>query len=204
MQFSIFDPTDCQFPRPHVPVLSAFPSGVPGLCSKAFYRSAFLETPGASYSLGRYALAAALRSLGVGPGTTVLIPAYHCRTMIDPVVRLGGNVQLFPLLPDLIPDSPLYMSFFHFNGYSNCLSLLESFSLLIFTFASNKTKTITLIPNLIIIPTATKFIFVLSVYHTQDNISMNFAKFGSELIVFHQPVLTKYIGTIFSSYGVTL
>lgn len=104
MQFSSFDPTGCQFPRPHIPVLPAFPSGMPGLCRTATYRSAFLETPCASYSLGRYALAAALRSLGVGQGTTVLIPAYHCRTMIDPVVRLGGNVLLFPLLSDLTPD----------------------------------------------------------------------------------------------------
>ncbi|MBI1285831.1 MAG: hypothetical protein GC183_16115 [Thiobacillus sp.] len=79
---------------------------MPGLCGTATYRSAFLEAPCASYSLGRYALTAALRSLGVGPGTTVLIPAYHCRTMIDPVVRLGGNVQLFSLLPDLTPDWP--------------------------------------------------------------------------------------------------
>lgn len=77
---------------------------MPGLCSTKNYRSAFFETECASYSLGRYALTAALRSLGVGPGKTVLIPAYHCRTMIDPVLRLGARVMLFPLRQDLTPD----------------------------------------------------------------------------------------------------
>ena len=104
MQFCSFDPADCHFPRPHVPVLPAFPSGMPGLCNTEKYRSAFLGTECASYSLGRYALTAALRSLGVAPGKTVLIPAYHCRTMIDPVLHLGAHVMLFPLRQDLTPD----------------------------------------------------------------------------------------------------
>jgi perosamine synthetase len=104
LQYWCFDPTGCDFPRPSVPVLPAFPAGMPGLGRSEKFRSDFLETPCESYSLGRYALAAALRSLGVGPGKTVLIPAYHCRTMIDPVLRLGGNVVLFSLRPDLTPD----------------------------------------------------------------------------------------------------
>jgi len=104
LQYWRFDPTGCDFPRPSVPVLPAFPAGMPGLCRSERFRSVFLETRCESYSLGRYALAAALRSLGVGPGKTVLIPAYHCRTMIDPVLRLGGNVVLFSLCPDLTPD----------------------------------------------------------------------------------------------------
>lgn len=77
---------------------------MPGLCNTEKYRSAFLGTECASYSLGRYALTAALRSLGVAPGKTVLIPAYHCRTMIDPVLHLGARVMLFPLRQDLTPD----------------------------------------------------------------------------------------------------
>jgi len=106
VKFSSFDPTGCHFPRPYVAVLPAFPSGMPGLCRSTIYRSTFLEQQCASYSLGRYALTEALRSLGVGPGKTVLIPAYHCRTMIDPVLRLGGKVMLFPLQQDLTPDWP--------------------------------------------------------------------------------------------------
>jgi dTDP-4-amino-4,6-dideoxygalactose transaminase len=45
-----------------------------------------------------------LKSLGVGRGSVVLIPAYHCRTMIDPVLRLQGTVALYPLQADLTPN----------------------------------------------------------------------------------------------------
>jgi len=104
LQFWCFDPSECRFPRPRVPVLPHFPSGMPGLGKSTRHRSGFLDGQSASYSLGRYALTAVLKSLGVGPGKTVLIPAYHCRTMIDPVVRLGGTTVLFPLQSDLTPD----------------------------------------------------------------------------------------------------
>jgi hypothetical protein len=87
-------------------VLPRFPAGIPGYGKSTRHRSGFLEGKTASYSHGRYALTAVLRSLGVGRGKTVLIPAYHCRTMIDPVLRLGATVVLFPLLPDLTPDWP--------------------------------------------------------------------------------------------------
>lgn len=85
-------------------MLPRFPAGVPGLGKSTRHHSGFLGGQSTSYSHGRYALTAVLRSLGVGPGKTVLIPAYHCRTMIDPVLRLGGTPVLFPLQPDLTPD----------------------------------------------------------------------------------------------------
>lgn len=106
LQFWRFDPAECRFPRPHVPVLPRFPAGMPGSGISTKHRSGFLDGQSVSYSHGRYALTAVLRSLGVGRGKTVLVPAYHCRTMIDPVLRLGGTAVLFPLLPDLTPDWP--------------------------------------------------------------------------------------------------
>jgi perosamine synthetase len=104
LQYWRFDPAECRFPRPQVPVLPSFPAGMPGLGKSTWHRSSFLGGQSASYSRGRYALTAVLRSLGVGLGKTVLIPAYHCRTMIDPVLRLCGTPVLFPLQPDLTPD----------------------------------------------------------------------------------------------------
>lgn len=104
MQYWRFDPAECHFPRPQVPVLPCFPAGMPGMGKSTRHRSGFFGGQSASYSHGRYALTAVLRSLGVGLGKTVLIPAYHCRTMIDPVLRLGGTPVLFPLQPDLTPD----------------------------------------------------------------------------------------------------
>lgn len=56
------------------------------------------------YSRGRYALLDAFRLAGVGTDGALLAPAYHCRTMIDPAVRLGGEVLLYALDRQLAPD----------------------------------------------------------------------------------------------------
>jgi hypothetical protein len=104
LQYWRFDPAECRFPRPCVPVLPRFPAGLLAVQKSTRYRSSFLKSGLASYTRGRYALTALLKSLGVEQGRTVLIPAYHCRTMIDPIVRLGGTPVFFGLQPDLTPD----------------------------------------------------------------------------------------------------
>ncbi len=48
-------------------------------------------------SSGRMAIALALRDLGVGKGDRVLVPTYHCPTMIAPVVAAGATPLFFPL-----------------------------------------------------------------------------------------------------------
>jgi perosamine synthetase len=55
-------------------------------------------------SSGRVAIALALRELGVGTGDTVLVPTYHCPTMIQPIVRLGATPVFFPIGPGGEPD----------------------------------------------------------------------------------------------------
>lgn len=70
-------------------------------------RPSGMEAPGAvllSYERSRYALMDAYRLCGAAPGRTVLVPAYHCRTMLDPAIRLGAEVLLYPLLANLAPD----------------------------------------------------------------------------------------------------
>jgi perosamine synthetase len=57
-----------------------------------------------TFTRGRYALNEAFRSSGVGPHGALMAPAYHCRTMLDPAIRLGADIVLYPLLPDLSPD----------------------------------------------------------------------------------------------------
>jgi perosamine synthetase len=46
---------------------------------------------------GRAAIALALRALGVGEGHSVLVPTYHCPTMIAPVVATGAKPVFFPI-----------------------------------------------------------------------------------------------------------
>lgn len=46
---------------------------------------------------GRAAIALALRSLGIGPGDRVLVPTYHCPTMIAPITACGAQPVFFPI-----------------------------------------------------------------------------------------------------------
>jgi len=57
-----------------------------------------LDRPGTVFtSSGRAAIAFALRDLAVGPGDEVLVPTYHCPTMIAPVVAVGARPVFFPI-----------------------------------------------------------------------------------------------------------
>jgi dTDP-4-amino-4,6-dideoxygalactose transaminase len=53
---------------------------------------------------GRAAIALALRVLGFAPGQRVLVPTYHCPTMIAPVARLQGEPVFFPITAEGAPD----------------------------------------------------------------------------------------------------
>jgi hypothetical protein len=46
---------------------------------------------------GRAAIALALRALGIRAGDRVLVPTYHCPTMIAPVVATGAQPLFFPI-----------------------------------------------------------------------------------------------------------
>jgi len=53
---------------------------------------------------GRMAIALALEHIGVGPEHEVLLPAYHCPTMVHPVHWMGATARFYPLQPDLSVD----------------------------------------------------------------------------------------------------
>lgn len=102
--FQIFDPRPCHFPGPSVPLLAP-----PGTASFGSPNSRTFRLIGSSsfalrYSRGRYALCDAYRLAGVNAATALLAPAYHCRTMLDPAVRLGCEILLYPSTPMLEPD----------------------------------------------------------------------------------------------------
>jgi dTDP-4-amino-4,6-dideoxygalactose transaminase len=46
---------------------------------------------------GRAAIALALRALHIGLGDKVLVPTYHCLTMIAPVVQTGAQPMFYPI-----------------------------------------------------------------------------------------------------------
>lgn len=57
-----------------------------------------------SYTFGRYALVEALKRAGVGKGCTVLLPAFHCRTIVESALSLNANISFYSVHPDLTPN----------------------------------------------------------------------------------------------------
>lgn len=104
MQYQRFDPSGCDFPKARVPMLPPFGRHTLGYGPASAQVSA---TAGANlrfFSRARYALREAYRQCGIGPDGALMAPAYHCRTMLDPAIRLGAEIALYPLHPDLSPD----------------------------------------------------------------------------------------------------
>ena len=64
-----------------------------------------LDLPSRHYTTsGRAAILLALEALGVGPGSAVLLPSYHCPTMVAPAVHLGATPHFFPIDERGAPD----------------------------------------------------------------------------------------------------
>lgn len=137
--YQTFDPRPYNFPQALVPV---FPKRLSS--SMALTRSRSFEpvTRGAQvafYSRARYALHEALRRLNVGPGTGVLMPAYHCRNMIDPVASLAAESVLYAMTDKLNVDLTLVdaalkecrlpvraMLVTHFFGFQQDIATIKS------------------------------------------------------------------------------
>jgi hypothetical protein len=49
---------------------------------------------------GRIAIALALRQMGVGPGDSVLVPSFHCASMIEPVTWSGATPVFYRINAD--------------------------------------------------------------------------------------------------------
>jgi perosamine synthetase len=49
---------------------------------------------------GRSAIYHGLRALGVGPGDAVLVPAFHCASAIEPVIRVGAEPRFYAIRRD--------------------------------------------------------------------------------------------------------
>lgn len=104
MKIARFDPAPCGFPKPRISPLPHRIQFRPCGCWQAVFAQRKRKGLFRSFTRGRYALAEAYRLAGLTRETTLLAPAYHCLTMLDPAVNMGANVLLYPLRPDLSPD----------------------------------------------------------------------------------------------------
>ena len=86
---------------PIQPVLSTaafFPRG------KAAQPTLLDEAPAAYVTAGRIAIGLALKLTGLKPGDKVLIPAYHCSSMVEPLACVGAEPLFYRLRSDLAAD----------------------------------------------------------------------------------------------------
>jgi len=91
-----------EYPKPCIPML-------PGLNRDDLGRdqrgdSRFLEDDALFLASGRVALANALSMLELQPGDEVLVPAYNCGSMLEPILWHRLNPSLYPLAADLQVD----------------------------------------------------------------------------------------------------
>ncbi len=96
--------TDYRNIRPVVPVRPLLPA-----CSNYLFRvgpvGAVVDLPSVEWlTNGRSALAHAAMLSGVGRGSSVLLPAYHCESMVAPFAWLGADARLYRLHKDLSVD----------------------------------------------------------------------------------------------------
>ena len=103
------------YPKAAIPLLPpASWSGLSGR-KRASARTAFLQE-GESFVQGRYALTEAMRRAGVDSGKTVLLPAFHCRAIVEPVLYLGAQPCFYPVMADLRPDFSALSSLLNGSG----------------------------------------------------------------------------------------
>ena len=84
-------------PGPPIPRLPAFGWSTLSGAAEADV-PCMLSLPGATFTTsGRASILLALEALGVGAGDEVLIPTYHCPTMVAPVVHLKAAARFYPI-----------------------------------------------------------------------------------------------------------
>jgi perosamine synthetase len=101
LTFQAYDASRCDYPQPLVPVLPALTLQGLGRSVDADFSSVFASPEEQLFTRARYAIFHALRVCGATEQHSVMVPAYHCRTMLDPVVHAGCQVVLFALNLDL-------------------------------------------------------------------------------------------------------
>lgn len=89
----------------------------------------------ATTTSGRAALLAALEQMKLPPGSSVLVPSYHCPTMVAPVLKAGLKPVYFPIGEDGLPQlagfgavntGPVRAMFVaHYFGLPNSLKLVK-------------------------------------------------------------------------------
>ncbi|HTO60348.1 MAG TPA: aminotransferase class I/II-fold pyridoxal phosphate-dependent enzyme [Bradyrhizobium sp.] len=94
-------PVERWIPRPGIPSLPILSMATPFGSGPNDY-PAITDAGAAAYvTAGRIAIAHALQLIGLRPGDRVLVPAYHCPAMVEPVKWMGAEPLFYRLNDDL-------------------------------------------------------------------------------------------------------
>ncbi len=88
--------------------------------SRADRFCALAQCDGRAVSSGRAAIVHALRLLDIGGGDSVLVPTYHCPTLVAPVLLLGAKPVFYPLVAPGVPD----LSWLERNGIGRARAMI--------------------------------------------------------------------------------
>ena len=99
-----FFPTSPAYPPPQVPVSPVLTLGAFWPVHAPQVQSVLDAGAIRFVTSGRCAIALALRQMAVGPGDMVLVPAYHCASMIEPVIDAGATPIFYRINPDTSID----------------------------------------------------------------------------------------------------
>lgn len=91
------------YPKPVIPILQSMNCDAWQVRKADAVRSAFLDGC-ESFMQGRYALLEAMQRAGAGADVAVLLPAFHCRSMVEPVLYLNVQSFFYSVGADLQPD----------------------------------------------------------------------------------------------------
>jgi perosamine synthetase len=92
------------YPAPRIPLYPVVSAGTFTGRSKAARPSILDARWVLPVTYGRMAIALALRDMGIRPGESVLIPAYHCLSMVDPVLWAGAKAVFYRVREDASVD----------------------------------------------------------------------------------------------------
>jgi perosamine synthetase len=92
------------YPRPRIPLFPVISPGTFTSRGNANIPSVLDARWVLPVTYGRMAIALSLRDLGIARGERVLIPAYHCLSMVDPVLWTGAQVDYYRIREDTSVD----------------------------------------------------------------------------------------------------
>ncbi|MET0081762.1 MAG: DegT/DnrJ/EryC1/StrS family aminotransferase [Sedimenticola sp.] len=92
-----------KYPKPVFSMLPGLSENYWRLSRGDTFKSSFLKD-GLFFQNGRYAIHYALKKAGVKRGSTILLPSYHCRSLVEPAMYLDSDIRFYPIKRDLTID----------------------------------------------------------------------------------------------------